>query len=314
MRYRPLGRTGERASVLSLGTGGPSRLGQTRNASFAQSQRLISFALDSGINLVDTSPRYLHSESILGRCLTGRPRDQYLLSTKVPVREDGELVRAASVRTSLEASLRALRTDYVDVLHLHGVLPEEYPYAREELVPVLATLRDEGLTRFIGITEIPRRDTRHVMLQAALADEAFDIVMVGYNLLSPVARATVLPTARRLGVGVIAMIPVRRSLVQPELLEQRIREAKTGGLIPVDALPNTGPLDWLVDEGSATSLAAAGYKFSIDDPGVSTVLTGTGDIDHLAENLRAVLGPPIRADHRERLAAIFGDVDEPLFA
>jgi aryl-alcohol dehydrogenase-like predicted oxidoreductase len=149
------------------------------------------------------------------------------------------------------------------------------------------------------------------MLPMALADGVFDTVMVSYNLLSPTAEHTVLPICLEKKVGVMCMVPVRRALSRPKLLMERISDAMERGLIPQDALPKEDPLGWLV-KGGVTSIPAAAYKYVVAHPAIGTVLTGTANIEHLEENVAAILGPPLPKGDIERLKSIFGQVQEPL--
>ena len=83
MKYRTLGRTGLTVSCVSLGTGGPSRIGQSTHRDEAESHRVIHRALELGINLFDTAADYSDSEAILGRALRNTPGDQYFVATKL---------------------------------------------------------------------------------------------------------------------------------------------------------------------------------------------------------------------------------------
>ena len=115
MQYRTLGRTGLNVSLLGLGSGGASRLGQRYNLSTSETERLVKRALDSGVNLIDTAPTYSQSESLLGEALQGVPRDKYVLCTKFQPNAGGDQLHSpADLRESLEQSLRALRTDFVE--------------------------------------------------------------------------------------------------------------------------------------------------------------------------------------------------------
>ncbi len=87
MEYRRFGRTGLSVSVMGLGSGGPSQLGQGSGVSEADAAGVVRRALDLGINLIDTAADYRESEAILGRALRGVPRERYILCTKFsPVR------------------------------------------------------------------------------------------------------------------------------------------------------------------------------------------------------------------------------------
>ena len=87
MEYRRFGRTGLSVSVMGLGSGGPSQLGQGSGVPEAEAAGVVRRALDLGINLIDTAADYRESEAILGRALRGVPRERYILCTKFsPVR------------------------------------------------------------------------------------------------------------------------------------------------------------------------------------------------------------------------------------
>jgi predicted aldo/keto reductase-like oxidoreductase len=109
--------------------------------------------------------------------------------------------RATAQRNGHGCRLQRLRTDYVDIFHLHGVLAEQYDHCARVLVPELIRARDAGNVRFLGITERFGVDTRHTMLARALPGDLFDIVMVDHNLVNPSARHRVFPLTRRYDVG-----------------------------------------------------------------------------------------------------------------
>jgi aryl-alcohol dehydrogenase-like predicted oxidoreductase len=211
---------------------------------------------------------------------------------------------------SLDRSLARLRVDQIDVFQLHGIFPQNYRVVADRYLPALLKQRDEGKFRFLGISESYSRDPFHEMLAMALDDDCFDTVMAGYNLHSPAAARTVFPRCVEQDVGVIGMVPVQRTLCQPDLLEERIRDATARGLIAENALDAVRPLDWLLSDEVA-SLPVAGYKFAAADPAVATILSGTSKLDHFRENLAAILGPPLPPEHMDRLHAIFGRVEEP---
>src|ERR1700682_3894987 len=168
MQYRTLGRTGLRVSLLGLGSGGASRLGQRYELPASESERLVRHALDAGVNLIDTAPGYGHSEELLGQALLGVPREQYVLCTKFQPHAPGkQFYTAGDLRASIEQSLRALRTDFVDVFYLHGIAPDAYAEVCERFLPELTAARDAGLIRHIGITERYQSDHAHVMLGQA---------------------------------------------------------------------------------------------------------------------------------------------------
>ena len=311
MDYRTLGRTGLRVSVMGIGTGGPSNMGQSTGVPEADVARLIRRALDLGINFFDTAAAYGESEAILGRALCGVPREDYVLATKFHPARDGVLATPDQVTASVEQSLQRLQVDCIDVMQFHGVEPNDYRPSIDTLMPTVLRLREQGKFRFIGVSETYGRDHGHEMLPTALEEDVFDTAMVGYNLLSPTPEHVVLPGCREKNVGVICMVAVRRALSRPEVLRERIADAKARGLIPRDALPDEDPLGWLV-KGHVASLPAAGYKYVAAHPAMGTVLSGTANVAHLEANVEAILGPPLPDEDMARLRSIFGDVWEPL--
>ncbi len=308
MKYRRLGRTNLKVSTIGLGSGGHSSLGQSQGMSHVEAARLVRHAMDMGINLIDTAPRYGESELILGKALRGIPRDKVILATKfAPDLKD--IVRSGTVSDSLHRSLRRLAVEHVDLLQFHAVRPQDYARTMEQFLPEALSLREQGKFRFLGITEHMLTDGNHKMLQMALADDHFDTVMLGYNMLSPSAERLVLPQCQQRDVGVLVMWAVRRALAKPKELEEAIRQLKGTGLLAPDALPDVGPLDWLL-RGEVDSIPAAAYKFASNHPAVSSVLTGTADPAHLEANARAVLGSPLPEKDRDRLIELFGHLEQ----
>lgn len=100
MEYRRLGRTGLNVSILSLGSGGPNRFGQSLYGSGKNIIRLVRQALELGINFFDTASTYGQSESLLGEALQGVPRDRYFVCTKVLPVNRGALISTAETPAS----------------------------------------------------------------------------------------------------------------------------------------------------------------------------------------------------------------------
>lgn len=314
MEYRRFGRTELHVSLMGLGSGGASQLGQGSGVPEPEAHRTIHRALDLGINLIDTAADYRESEAILGRALAEVPRDKYIISTKFSPfvsRQAGELKPEGALAESVERSLERLGTDHVEVLHLHGVTAEVYEEVRDRFVPGMQRLRDEGKIRFLGLTESFAFQDGWVPLRRALADNHFDALMVGYNLLTPGPEGAVLAEAQRRDVGIMVMCAVRRRIGNPEKLRALVADLKASGDLAPDALPDDGPLDWLIHD-DVDSVTTAAYRFAADHPGVSTVLTGTANAAHLEQNVRGLLGGPLPAADRQRLLATFGPIGRKL--
>lgn len=301
-----LGRTGIETSVVGLGAGGPSRLGQSAGRDRADSVALVRRALELGVTLIDTSELY-GTEDIVGEAITGR-RDEVVLSSKAYWGTDDRVRTPAELTEALERSLENLGTDRLDVYHLHAVVPDRYEEVRDTLVPVLEGAKRDGKIRAVAVSEMFGADPGHEMLGRALRDGWPDVVMVGFNVLNQSARERVFPLTRESGVGTLIMFAVRRALSRPERLREVVAELAGQGLLGEDLDPED-PLGFLVRDGGARSITEAAYRFCRDEPGVDVVLTGTGNVEHLAENVRALNGPPLGDEEAERLRRAFAGID-----
>jgi aryl-alcohol dehydrogenase-like predicted oxidoreductase len=305
MQKVTLGRTGLEVTVMGLGCGGPSRVGKSTGKTEAESVYVVRQALDAGINFIDTAEAY-GTEEIVGWAIRGLDRSSLVLSTKKRTRHQ---ITPQGVQESLEASLRRLGTDYVDVYHLHGVVLEDYPYLLSEIVPVMQRLRDQGKLRFLGITELFGPDPQHAMLQRALHDDVWDVMMVGFNILNQSARERVFARTTEKEIGVLIMFAVRRALSRPERLAEVIEELVEKGQLDPQDIDREDPLGFLVHEGGAVSVMDAAYRFCRYEPGTHVILSGTGNPDHLRANVESFYRPPLPAEDRRRLEHIFRRVD-----
>ena len=142
MQYRTLGKTGLKVSLVSYGSGGPSKLGQNTGLSSTEQDRLIRRCLDLGINLFDTSEAYGDSEVILGRTLSRVPKDSYVIATKCRYKNsDGSLRSPDDIERSVESSLRRLNTDCVDIMQFHVLNSNDYLDVVDQHYPVLKRRR-----------------------------------------------------------------------------------------------------------------------------------------------------------------------------
>ena len=313
MDYTTLGRTGLKVSVAGLGAGGRSRIGQSKGASVDQSVRIVRAAIDRGINFVDTAARY-GTEPIVGAALQGI-RDKVVISTKQwPVKggqgqQGTDYVSAAELRQGVEKSLRDLGTDRIDILHLHGVSTHQYPHCLNELVPEMQRLQQAGKIRFLGITEAFNVDTRHEMLAEATRSEVWDVIMVGINFLNQTALAEVLPQCTQRGIGTLCMYAVRWGLVDRGQAKLLIEEAVRRGEIDASVGAEPDPFAFLREaDGRPIPLTEAAYRYCRHTPGLDVILTGTSSLDHLDDNIRAIMAPPLPAPVLDRLRQVFGRV------
>lgn len=310
MDYVTLGRTGLKASVMGLGAGGASRLGQGTGKTEAESVAVVREALDAGVNFIDTAESY-GNEEIIGKAIDGRDRGGIIVSTKKTSAVDGRPVRADELSLGLDSSLRRLGTDHVDVYHLHGVAVDHYDYAAGELVPEMLKLKAAGKIRFLGITEAFGSDSAHRTLSRAVQDDCWDVMMVGFNILNQCARERVFAEAIRKRIGILVMFAVRRAFSDPERLGEIMDDLARRGRIDSDPGRKHDSLGFLVHEaGGATGIPDAAYRFCRYEPGVHVVLSGTGDPVHLRANLESLSRPPLPAADIAKLRDMFVRVDD----
>ena len=314
MKYRALGNTGIQVSLVSYGTGGPSQFGQKTGLDDAGRKRLVCRALELGINLFDTSEMYGESEAQLGMALESVPRDTYLLATKWSHRNraTGGLRDASEVIPGVEASLRKMRTDYVDVLQFHGINGAQYDGVIESLYPEFEKLKRDGKVRAIGFTEMMTEEPRHDTPETALTrhPDLWDAVMLKYGIMNQWAAKNVFPLAERHSVGILNMAPVRLTLTRPEKMKAQLEKWLADGTVPAGGLDESDPFGWLVRNG-VSSIIDAGYRFAASHPAVTTVITGTSSIEHLEANVASITGEPLPEATANKLVELFGNTAAP---
>lgn len=309
LERRWLGRTGLEVTVMGFGSGGFSRAGAREGVDHAAG--IVAQAIDAGVNLIDTAEMYRTEPAVaLGVERSSKARDELVIATKVNYRTDDRFRTPDEIEAALQARLEALQTDYLDVVQVHGLAPEHYERVRDELLPVLERARAAGSVRWIGVTEPFRTDRGHAMLARAIADGCWDVVMVGFNLLNQTARERVLAPAIEADIGVMDMFAVRQALRELEELGAHLRAASADGTLPasVDVEETLGVLGRLV-ESAGTTLPDLAYRFVSAEPGVSTVLVGTGNPEHLRANLETLDAAPLDAAVLAELRGLLAGID-----
>lgn len=186
--YRTLGRTGLKITVVSFG------------AMLTPEPEVIRIAFDHGVNYVDTARRYMggKNEEIVGRALKDI-RDKVFVATKTqPTSRSKE-----DITRDVETSLKALKTDHVDVIQLHNLENKErifFPETREALI----RLREQGKVRFFGVTT---HKNQAEVLNALVEDRDrfFDTALVAFNFKSEKAVSEAMEKAAAANIGIVAM-------------------------------------------------------------------------------------------------------------
>jgi len=302
MEYRLLGGSGLKVSALSFGTGtfgGTSEFfkawGQTE---VEEARRLIDVCLDAGVNLFDTANGYSdgRSEEVLGKALEGK-RDKALISTKsgFPTgpgpNEEGS--SRYHLRNALEASLRRLGTDYVDIYHLHGF---DALTPIEEVQDTLNTFVREGKARYIAASNF---SGWHLMKSLAVAERygwtRFVAHQVYYSLIGREYEWELMPLGLDQKVGALVWSPLgwgrltgrlRRGQPLPEVSRLH-KTAEAGPQISDEYLYTVvDALDQVAAETGKTVPQVA-LNWLLQRPTVSSVIVGARNEEQLRQNLGA---------------------------
>ena len=310
MEKRKFGRTGLDVSVLTFGCGAVGGL-MTRGSA-ADQERAVARAIEAGVNHFDTAPSYGDgaSEQNVGRVFASLKPD-VILSTKVRVPAERPDIGAA-IAASLDASLKRLRRDHVDVFQLHNTIAARADGATMsveevlgDVVPALNRAREQGKTRFIGFTAIGETDA----LLRLIASGAFDSAQVPYNALNPSAGeaiATAYPAqdyglildrAAEKGVGVIAIRALAGGALSGRAernpLGLAVVEPIGSGADYAGDVARAKRLEPMVREGHASSLTEMAMRFVVSNRKLPTAEIGLANIDELEAALSAVGKGPL---------------------
>ena len=314
MEMRMFGRTGIRLSVLGFGCGAVGGL-MVRGDPLDQ-ERTIASAIDAGVNYFDTAVQYGNGESEknLGRILQKLKPANAVVGTKVrlPSASFGRIVDA--VAKSLDQSLTRLRRDHVDIFHLHNAITQagggealSVQQVLVEVVPAFERLRQQGKTRFLGLTAVGETKALHQVIDAG----AFDSAQVVYNMLNPSAASELPPNypaqdygrlfdhTKKAGVGVIGIRVLAGGALSGSTERHAIASPPPepiGSAMNYEAdVERARRLMPLVKEEFAASLTEAATRFAISHAAIGTILVGIATPQQFDEALAAVKKGPLPA-------------------
>jgi aryl-alcohol dehydrogenase-like predicted oxidoreductase len=317
VRLRRFGNTDLEASEIGFGTWalGSNWWGEITED---DGERLLVRALELGITFFDTGDAYGRgaNEELVGRVL-GPRRDEVQLATKFgyelgagrrehsegerPQRWDGPFVREA-----LEASLRRLGTDRIDLYQLHN--PRMDAIERDETFAALEELKAEGKLRHYGVALGPAIGWRDEGLRA-LDTRAIASVQTVYNLLEQEPGRELIEVAERAGAGVMARVPTSSGLLDDTLTpdttfpegdhrRHRPREWLVEGLEKIERIR------FLCDDGAERTMAQAALRFILDSGATTVIPTITSDAE-LDEYAGAADVPELSAGELARVAELY---------
>ena len=312
---RTLGRTGLPVTMIGLGAGGNSRLGLATGHDEAHAAQVVRAALNMGITMLDTARGY-QTEGPVGQALlewrgqTTERQGKVVVSSKGFYRDgEGNLLSPQAFRENIDTSLSQLHLEMIDIYFIHGLSLPNYERACELYLPVLQQAQAQGKIGFIGVTEAFESDCSHAMLQRAVEDDFWDVMMVGFNFLNPSARGRVLAQTRAKGIGTLGMFAVRRGLIDESWLRILLRKLEENGEIEDGLAEAPDLMQSLGLKGECDTLSEAAYRFSAYEPGLDCVLSGTSSSDHLRANIKAVQRGPLAEGTLKRLNELFGKID-----
>lgn len=321
MQRRKLGRTGLEVSVLGFGCGTVGGL-MTQGAP-ADQERAVARAIECGINYFDTAQQYGEgtSETNLGRVLS-KLKPDVLVASKVKVPDVAPRDMGPAVAAALEASLKRLSRDRVDLFQVHnaittsakpGTLAPEH--ALHEVVPALQRLVQQGKTRFFGMTGLGET----AALMQLVDSKAFFTAQIPLNLLNP-SPAWSMPAnypaqdyqgmlarmaeAGMGGVCIRVMAAGALSTDTPHPLSKTGTAPMGSGSSYANDKARAMRFVRLVEEGHAESLSAAAIRYAMAAPGISTVLLGLSDPAQLDGAVRAAAAGPFSTATLARIGDI----------
>lgn len=208
MRFRRLGKTGPEVSEIALG----SWLTYGVSVDRERTQACLRRAFDLGVNFVDTANMYGRgaAESLLGELLASYRRDSYVLGTKVyyPMSDEDYGLSRKQIHKQIDASLKRLRTDYVDLYQCHRF---DHDTPLEETLQAMAEVVEAGKARYIGFSEWSHRRIRQARKTAGVVP--FVSSQPQYSMLYRKPERKVFPICRELGISQIVWSPLAQGVL-----------------------------------------------------------------------------------------------------
>ena len=302
MIYNELGKTGMKVSNLSYGAS--SLGGVFHDIREAEGIKAVHTAVDNGINLIDVSPYYgyLKAEKVLGKALKEIDRSRYYLSTKVGrYGKDGVNTwdySARRVTESVYESMERLNIDYIDIINVHDVEFADLHQVVEETLPALVQLRDKGVVRHVGITDLQPENLKWV-IENSEPGTVESVLSFCHYCLNDDLLTEYLDFFEAHGVGVINASPLSMGLLSqrgtpawhpaPQALKDACRRAAA----------------YCTEKGYPIEKLAMQFSTSLN-PRIASTLFGSANPANVLKNI-AYVNEPIDTELVKEVRAIIGD-------
>ena len=322
MKYRKLGSSDLEVSEISLG----SWLTYGVDVETETARACLEEALAQGINFIDTANIYGRgaAESFLGDALQGRPRESYILATKLyfPMTETDFGLSRAQVEKQLDASLQRLRTDYVDLYQCHRY---DLGTPLEETLEALTRVVESGKARYIGFSEWPAEKIREALeLASSQGFAKFVSSQPQYSLVWREPEEEVIPVSSQNGISQIVWSPLGQGVLtgkydpdQPPPAGTRATSQEMGGfiqrLMQPDLLRAVQKLKPIAEEAEL-SLPQFALAWILREPNVASAIIGASRPEQVIDNAGAsgaTVDPALFAQAETIIGEAMSQVEEP---
>jgi len=316
MNYRLLGRTGLLVSELCLGTMtffGKGFWEVVGKQGQELANEIVARSLDAGINFIDTANVYSfgESETMLGKALKGRPRDEVIIATKVRGRMSDEINNVGLTRhqimRSIEASLKRLNTDYIDLYQIHGFDPVT---PLDETLRALDDLVHQGKVRYVGASNLA---AWQLMKALACSEQhhlaRFESLQAYYTIAGRDLEREIIPLVQDQNVGIMVWSPLAGGLLTGKFEREGNGPEGTRranfDFPPVNKERAFDCVDVMreVADEQGVSVPQIALAWLLHQPTVTSVIIGAKRIDQLEDNLNAVT-VTLTDDQLQRLDAV----------
>ncbi len=284
MQLRTLGRTAIKVSEISFGTvalGMPYGIGAKDESSLmpeSQAIKLLRQALEAGINFFDTARSYGSSEYLLGQAFNS-VRESVVIATKTAHIKDkqGNIPSASDIKKmiekSLDESLSALQSDYIDIYMLHD--PDIEIFTNDTVINTMTEIKNKGKAKALGVSTYTPEQTRKV-----IETNAYDVIQLPYNLMDQ-RQGNLFPLAYQKGIGIVVRSVLFKGILtdRGEQLHPALESVKKHRKVYESLLNEQAP-----------TLAVLATKFVLSHKEISSVLVGIDKTEYLEDALAVADG------------------------